>query len=133
MFREIEEEAQQIAEALPPSVEPSVPQDSAVEEGPQDLSFSKEPVPAPTVVEKMEVDNDDSQDFVSDSDSGGPFSRLALAKKLTIPPPCEGPADLSKPGPSGSKSTNLPPDPPVQAVPQGSSLLTFILLMYFML
>ncbi|KAJ9581589.1 hypothetical protein L9F63_023236, partial [Diploptera punctata] len=85
------------------------------EEGPQDLSFSKEPPPptgpTTTPVTKMEVDNEDSEDFVSDSDSSGPFTRLATGgksrafsdrkKAQTETIMADGPADLSKPGPSG--------------------------------
>ena len=89
------------------------------EEGPQDLSFSKEP-PLPsatttTPVTKMEVDHEDSEDFVSDSDSSGPFARLASGgkprpfndrkKPQTETVVTEGPADLSKPGPSGVQTT----------------------------
>jgi hypothetical protein len=62
-------------------------------------------------VTKMEVDNEDSEDFVSGPDSSGPFAHLAAGGKprafserkmsQTEVMACEGPADLSKPGPSG--------------------------------
>ncbi|XP_069676360.1 E3 ubiquitin-protein ligase UBR5 isoform X2 [Periplaneta americana] len=96
----------------------SAPVGPATEEGPQDLSFSKDPPPPPasssTSVTKMEVD-EDSEDFVSDSDSGGPFARLASGgkprafserkKQQTEGVVSEGPADLSKPGPSGMQTS----------------------------
>jgi hypothetical protein len=63
----------------------------------------------------MEVDNEDSGDFVSDSNASGPFAHLATGVKpqafserktsqaeITV---SEGPADLSKPGPSGMQTS----------------------------
>ncbi|PSN30861.1 hypothetical protein C0J52_20667 [Blattella germanica] len=123
LFREIEEEEDQMKMNDPNAdvTVNSTPMVTTSEEGPQDLSFSKEPppplsvTPNPATVTKMEVDNEDSEDFVSDSDSSGPFARLASSgksrafsdrkKTQTDPIVSEGPADLSKPGPSGIQAS----------------------------
>jgi hypothetical protein len=68
----------------------------------------------------MEVDNEDLEDFISDSDSGSPFARLTADGKpqlfnerkkpqaeMAVP---EGPADLSKPGPSGMQTSGSETD-----------------------
>jgi len=110
------------------------------EEGPQDLSFSKEPPPPPppslpppplppppppppptapstssTSVTKMEVEGEEFEDFVSDSNSGGAFACLTASgqprafserkKAQAEIVVSEGPADLSKPGPSGMQTS----------------------------
>ncbi|XP_021934340.1 E3 ubiquitin-protein ligase UBR5 isoform X2 [Zootermopsis nevadensis] len=160
LFREIEEEETAQMKLNDPSPDinmSSAPLVATTEEGPQDLSFSKEPQPllpppppppppsttaaatttttttttaAATAtaiaitnsapVTKMEVDNEDSGDFVSDSDSSGPFARLAASVKpqafnerktsQTDIIVSEGPADLSKPGPSGMQTSGSAAD-----------------------
>jgi len=121
LFHEIEEDETEHMKLNDPSPDvnlSSAPLAPTTDEGPQDLSFSKEPPPPPSAssapVTKMDVD-DDSEDFISDSDSGGPFARLAAGRKprafsekkkphaeIIV---SEGPADLSKPGPSGLQTS----------------------------
>ncbi|XP_046991563.1 E3 ubiquitin-protein ligase UBR5 [Schistocerca americana] len=114
LFREIEEEEAQQLPEIPISMDNSnsggnnvgaAQTSSSADEFPQDLSFNKETPNSATSaeIEKMDVDNEDSQDYVSDSDSSSPFS----PKKVSIlSSSCEGPADLSKPGPSGIRATS---------------------------
>nr|CAD7394223.1 unnamed protein product [Timema cristinae] len=106
LFREIEEEDahMKLGEAPSESNVCSVPGSVVTEEGPQDLSFNKDQ----PIATKMEVD-EDSQEFASDSDSV-PFVRSGSRKPLPATgfiikkhePVTDGPADLSKPGPSGA-------------------------------
>ncbi|XP_067014137.2 E3 ubiquitin-protein ligase UBR5 isoform X4 [Anabrus simplex] len=126
LFREMEEEETH------PISEPPVDGSNNVgplalstptDEGPQDLSFNKEPLavssppplqPRQLAPMKMEVDNEDSED-VSDSDSSIPFM-CAKKARMTCPPDGDGPADLSKPGPSGSQPEPKP-GPSGQIIP----------------
>jgi E3 ubiquitin-protein ligase EDD1 len=139
LFREIEEEETAQMKLNVPSPEVNInctPLIPTTEEGPQDLSFSKEPPPPPppplppppppplpptapstssTSVTKMEVEGEEFEDFVSDSNSGGAFACLtasgqqrALSERKKAHAEIvvsEGPADLSKPGPSGMQTS----------------------------
>ena len=139
LFREIEEEETAQMKLNVPSPEVNInctPLIPTTEEGPQDLSFSKEPPPPPppplpppppppppptapstssTSVTKMEVEGEEFEDFVSDSNSGGAFACLTASgqprafserkKAQAEIVVSEGPADLSKPGPSGMQTS----------------------------